>query len=140
MTRVRITGIPQLEARLHAIQRAPAAYGAAWGEHAIENMRSRTPVRTGATRRSYQLAPGIDRVGIRGSKVAFFIDEGVRPHDERARGGGTMVFPEGGRTVFAKKVHHPGYGAKPFLRRAADDAAREAKWAETVDRLWNGAA
>lgn len=56
---------------------------------------------------------------------AVFVHEGTRPHLIRPRTARALRFDVGGRTVFAKSVHHPGTKARPFLRNAAEQVARE---------------
>lgn len=47
-----------------------------------------------------------------------FLIEGTRPHEIAARGGGVLRFVAGGRTVFARNVHHPGTSANDFVEQA----------------------
>lgn len=48
--------------------------------------------------------------------------QGSRPHVIRPRNRRALKFQASGRTVFAKKVNHPGNRANPFLLRAAQQA------------------
>lgn len=51
---------------------------------------------------------------------ALFVHEPTRPHLIRPKNpGGVLRFQVGGRTVFARLVHHPGTKGRPFLRNAA---------------------
>lgn len=43
--------------------------------------------------------------------------DGARPHVIRPRRKKALKFQSGGKTVFAKKVNHPGNRANPFLFR-----------------------
>lgn len=52
---------------------------------------------------------------------APYVNDGTRPHIIRPRTKQALRFRVGGRTVFAKVVHHPGTRARPFL----DDALRQ---------------
>ncbi|MFF2612378.1 hypothetical protein [Kitasatospora sp. NPDC058046] len=47
-----------------------------------------------------------------------YVIEGTRPHIIRPRRAKALRFEVGGRTVFAKVVHHPGTKPNPFLQRA----------------------
>lgn len=48
-----------------------------------------------------------------------FVRGGTRPHEIRPKlEGGFLVFKIGGRTIFAKKVDHPGTKANPYHKRA----------------------
>jgi hypothetical protein len=48
--------------------------------------------------------------------------QGSKPHIIRPRRRRYLKFQAGGRTVFARKVNHPGTRANPFLLRAAQQA------------------
>ncbi len=47
-----------------------------------------------------------------------FVLDGTRPHVIRPRRASALRFELGGRTVFAKKVNHPGTRADNFLLRS----------------------
>jgi hypothetical protein len=48
-----------------------------------------------------------------------FVRGGTAPHEIRPKKvGGSLVFQIGGRTIFAKKVNHPGTKANPYHKRA----------------------
>ncbi|MFJ3545480.1 hypothetical protein ACIPQH_25330 [Streptomyces rubiginosohelvolus] len=47
-----------------------------------------------------------------------FVLDGTRPHVIRPRRASVLRFELGGRTVFAKRVSHPGTRANNFLLRA----------------------
>lgn len=50
---------------------------------------------------------------------APFVEEDTRPHVIRPRRpGGVLRFKVGGRTVYARIVHHPGTTGQHFLARA----------------------
>lgn len=51
-----------------------------------------------------------------------FVHNGTRPHVILPRRGKYLVFEVGGRTVYARRVNHPGNKADPFLTRALRDA------------------
>ena len=87
------------------------------------------PVRTGRLRSSIRAEePRI--FSLRGSvkvgsdlEYAAFVNDGTRPHIIRPRRAQVLRFTVGGRTVFAKVVHHPGTRARPFLDQAAREIA-----------------
>lgn len=56
------------------------------------------------------------------SRYVLAHHDGARPHVIRPRRKRALKFQAGGRTVFAKKVNHPGNRANPFLLRAAQQA------------------
>jgi len=87
------------------------------------------PVRTGRLRGSIRAEePRI--FSLRGSvkvgsdlEYAAFVNDGTRPHIIRPRRAQVLRFTVGGRTVFAKVVHHPGTRPRPFLDRALREVA-----------------
>ena len=87
------------------------------------------PVRTGRLRASIRAEePRI--FSLRGSvkvgsdlEYAGFVNDGTRPHIIRPVRARALRFKVGGKTVFAKLVHHPGTRARPFLDRALREVA-----------------
>jgi phage gpG-like protein len=61
-------------------------------------------------------------------EYAGYVNDGTRPHVIRPRHKQALRFRVGGRTVFAKEVHHPGTRAKPYLDRALQEVARQRGW------------
>jgi hypothetical protein len=66
----------------------------------------------------WTLAGGVSSL----ARHSAFVHKGTRPHVIRARNAPALVFywPKVGRTVFFKRVNHPGTKANPFLERAAE--------------------
>lgn len=56
--------------------------------------------------------------------AAGFVMNGTPEHDIPAKAGGVLRFKWKGRTVYFKKVHHPGTKANPFLWKAMIAASR----------------
>ena len=57
---------------------------------------------------------------------ATFVHNGTKPHPiYPKKAGGVLVFQIGGKTVFARKVNHPGTKAQPFYQAAIDQSANE---------------
>lgn len=53
------------------------------------------------------------------AEYAKFVHDGTKAHIIRPKSpGGVLAFQVGGRTVFARKVNHPGTKADPFFDRA----------------------
>ena len=110
---------PLLRTRLASIQRQIA-----------NQARADVPVLTGNLGRTIrersitQPAPlivegGVDAGG-RDAPYAPFVHQGTRPHVIMPRNARALRFEVGGRTVFARRVNHPGTRARPFLKNAAD--------------------
>lgn len=91
----------------------------------------KAPVDTGNMRRSIGQEPirvfatrvesGVEVT----ANYAAAVENGSGPRVIRPRRKKALKFEIGGRTVFAKSVNHPGTRARPFLRPAAEQAARE---------------
>lgn len=86
-------------------------------------------MRTGRLRSSIRAEP--PRIfSLRGSvkvgsdlEYAAWVNDGTRPHVIRPRTKRYLKFQVGGRTVFARKVNHPGTKPRPFLDRALREVA-----------------
>lgn len=97
----------------------------ALGHRIDANARGRVPVRTGELSRSIG-----HRTFRRGSRAilreqataqhARYYHEGFAPHEIRARNAKALRFywPKAGRVMYLKRVQHPGFAGKPFLRDA----------------------
>jgi hypothetical protein len=53
--------------------------------------------------------------------LARWIAEGTRPHAIEAKAATVLRFIADGKTVYAKRVEHPGTRPHPFLDQALDD-------------------
>ncbi|MER5705988.1 HK97 gp10 family phage protein [Streptomyces sp. NPDC002122] len=88
------------------------------------------PVDTGRLRASIRVERrstfGLRQRWTVGSDVEYapMVNDGTRPHVIRPRTKKALKFKMGGKTVYAKVVHHPGTRANPFLDRALADVAR----------------
>jgi hypothetical protein len=87
-----------------------------------------------------------------GVGYAQAVEFGSRPHTIEPRFKSVLSFPaskadarlsgnvrKGGNRVFAKRVHHPGTKAHPFLTPAAEQAVRETG-IDVLIQAWNDAA
>ena len=97
------------------------------------------PVDTGRLR-----ASGSMRIAERGSAVvgqveytasyAAAVHNGTRPHVIVPRRGRYLRFQVGGRTVYARRVRHPGTPARPYLATALVEVAGRAGFVVSVGR------
>lgn len=144
-TGVKISGGPDLKARLSAISRPFLEIGAEWQQNAVKYARSGAPSRTGHGRSSIHPAALTPRqADIRGAYYLIFIDRGTKAHEIRAPGHGTYAkkakalrFEYRGQTIFAKAVHRRRMARRPFLTKAAQDAIRAPLMADSIIGLWN---
>lgn len=88
------------------------------------------PVKTGALADS--ITWKMDQTGLSGSYgpdpvtvVAKVQEHGSDPYVIRPRNAKALKFKVGGRTVFAKKVNHPGVKGTFYLQRSREAAMRE---------------
>lgn len=136
-----LKGGRELRARLTAIKTVWKPIARKWGRADVLEMRRRVPDRTGRLRKSFRvLSVSGKKVRVGGHYTAYFVDAGPKPHIIAAKGKGDMIFRVKGRTIFARKVHHRGYRARPFRTRAAVEALRQTPQAVEVIKLWNDAA
>lgn len=133
-------GADELARRLKAMSDSPRNMSRTWSDEYVQVARPLIPFRTGKTRRSVH-AGAIRSHGaeIIGSAIAVMIDTGTRPHGIEA-GGRRLRFQDGNRTIFARKVDHPGTRAQPYRMRAALEALRRSRFGDIVTGLWNRAA
>ena len=139
-----IKGMPQLKARLKAVSEVFKPISKQWGTGTARDYGPAVPVRKSSMRAGDGHAPGRlagsfsvrartrNRVVVDGHYTAYFINKGVVAHSMNKRAKGQD------RTVFAKK--HPGYRARPFLKRIAYDNLRTSASAAMMVREWNDAA
>lgn len=136
-----IKGTPELRARLKALKLGFKPAGRDWGNATVRHMRSSVPQRTGRLRRSFRVKNATQkRATVSGHFTAFFIDKGTQAHLIKPRRAERLRWEQGGRTIFARAVHHPRTRAQPFRDRAAKAGLRDAPIANDIIKAWNDAA
>jgi hypothetical protein len=139
----RLKGSPELKARLKAVRQSFKPIGAKWADKTASIYPGMAPTRPATMRAGDGHAPG----RLRGSFVvkkrtaykavvgghysAYFVNKGVKAHSMQKRAAGQD------RTVFAKK--HPGYTARPFLKRGAWQSLDRFPMSDTLIGEWNKA-
>lgn len=132
-----LKGSDQLRARLRAIGTAFKPIGREWADNTAGVAKPLVTFRTGRLRRSIRRKNAtMKRATVAGHYTAFFVDAGTKKHTIVPKGGG-LYFTDRGRTVFAKKVEHPGSRPQPFRQRAAEEGLRRTPMAEYMIKLWN---
>lgn len=97
--------------------------------------------RTGKTAQSFRVESGLESLGatlISGRAVARFLNDGTKAHVITPRRRGVLHFTSNGRSIFARRVQHPGTKPKHFEQIEA--AAAEPRAAAGVDRAAEQAA
>ena len=130
-----LQGSPELKARLEALKTAFKPISKAWAETTVPMIHADAPVRPASMHAGDGHTPGRlagsfrirsrtrTRAVIDGHYTAYFVNKGVRPH-----------------TIFQRGIHHPGYKARPFLKRDAWESLRKHPMAEALIDVWNEAA
>ena len=136
-----VQGSPELRARLRSLRLAFKPLGKSWAEDTRDEARRRIAKKTGKTAASIRVRNASQRKAtVVGSYIANFIDAGTAAHDESPKKAKTLRFVKEGRTICAKKVHHPRVSARPFKRASALEGLRKNPMALEVIRQWNEAA
>jgi hypothetical protein len=138
---VSLKGGRELRARLKALRLAFKPIGREWAEDAADIAKRKVAQNTGKTRRSFRVKNATQRrATVVGNHTAYFIDAGPKRHPIVAKRAPRLIFQAGGRTIFAKKVNHPGYRGRPFRAAAAHEALRRNPLAQGIIEQWNNAA
>jgi hypothetical protein len=136
-----LQGDKELRARLKAIRQASQPIVKSWAADTVVYAKAHVPARTGTLRKSLRIRNASQRgATLVGAYWANFIDAGTRAHDERPKSRKAMRYGSPGSVRFAKRIHHPRTGARPFKRAAAEYGLRKNPMAATVLKLWNDAA
>jgi hypothetical protein len=137
----KLRGADDLRKRLRALGMTFKPLGRQWGRETVALSRPQIPNRTGKTRRSLRVRhANMKRATVYGSFVASIIDKGAKPHEIKARKSARLVFQAGGRTIFARSVHHRGVRGKRYAGKAARTALRRVDMAQQLIDQWNRAA
>lgn len=89
----------------------------------LNRTRALTPVRTGTLRAGSAMVMKVSPTAVTGrveNRIKYFypVHEGASPHVIRPRRRKLLKFQVGGRTVYARKVNHPGNKGNPFMTKA----------------------
>lgn len=158
-----IQGLPQLQARLRAI--SPAQGGGKLmqrlGLRTVREAKLMVPRKTGNLGRSIRLTryTTTEALVTAGANYAAYVELGTKPHEitprakkalrwaataagRRLTGSPRVAAQRGqlGGVVFAKRVHHPGTKAQPYLFPGAVKAIEKSGLATEIIKSWNGAA
>lgn len=136
-----LKGKKELTSRLKAIRLAFKPIGREWADRTVAAARPQVPAVTGKTRRSLRRRHSSQkRATVYGSFVAGILDKGAKPHTILAKKAPALVFQAGGKTIFARKVHHRGVRGSGYAKRAAAEGMRKTPAAELIIAEWNRAA
>lgn len=86
----------------------------------VPAMADKTPVKTGHTAASWEIdLQGDDFYLVNtNGMIAKFLDEGTKPHIITPKNKKALNFEWKGREVIVKKVHHPGFEGRFFVKKA----------------------
>lgn len=96
-------------------------------ERLAQKIREKAPVRTGRLRQSVTIRFGVESIDV-GPTVEYapFVEYGTKPHIIFPRFRRALRFTAGGETIFAKRVFHPGFPGRFFVRSAHEEFLDEA--------------
>lgn len=135
-----LKGTNELRARLRAIQTSFKPIGREWADTTAGVAKPMVPVRTGRLRASIRRKnASMKLASVAAHFTAFFVDAGPKAHTIVPKKANRLAFQVEGRTVFARKVSHPGYRPRPFRERAATEGLRRTPMAQQMIKLWNSA-
>jgi hypothetical protein len=141
MPSTRIKGGPQLKARLAAIPAGAPGLVGLWAEDAASLMRQNAPASSRPASRKFEPRTRGLRGAVYGAYWWIFVDRGTKRHVIYGAGAKNppeiLRFSRGGRTIFAKKVNHPGQRRRAFITRSAQDAFSSSALHEGIVKLWN---
>lgn len=95
--------------------------------HQVKTYHDRTGTLSKETKANKVFAnsDGAEAEMVAATPYASLVEGGTKPHEIRAKGGGSLAFPgSDGETVFRKVVHHPGTKPRPFMGPAYQKAER----------------
>lgn len=134
----KLRGAEDLRKRLRAIGVTFKPLGRQWGRETVKLSRPQVPAVTGKTRRSLRVRhANMKRATVYGSFVASILDRGAQPHVIKARKSPRLVFQAGGRTIFARSVHHRGVRGRRYATKAGREALRRVGMAQALVDQWN---
>lgn len=111
------------------------------GELLAKTMREKAPVKTGFLRDSIIMRKNSGWVEVGPTaRYAPYVEFGTRPHVIEPVHANVLAFEIGGRTVFAKRVHHPGFPGRFFVRSTKEECLPkiQALIKETYELLFKG--
>jgi hypothetical protein len=137
----RLYGGSDLKARLTSVANVPPDFAKVWADETAKTMRATAPNARRAESHVFTTRVLRLKAAVYGAFWWIFVDRGTKAHDIFGSGGknppDTLMFSEGGNTIFAKKVHHPRTRRNPFISRAAQNALTGSPWVDTVVKHWN---
>lgn len=138
---MKITGGSDLRARLASIPAGAPEMVAVWAEDAARRMRDTAPNAKRPQSSQFGTKARGHRAAVYGAFWWIFVDRGAKRHTifgaGRQNPPDTLKFSRGGRTIFAKKVNHPGQRRQPFISRAAQEALDGSPLAAVIIKRWN---
>ena len=133
-----LQGGEQLKARLRAMRLAFKPMGKDWATDTAQQSNRTAPQRTGRLSRSHKVKSVTQR---KATVVALFygvfVNRGTRPHTIKARNAPALIFNVGGRTIFARSVHHRGSRGTRYVDKAAHRALAKHVDKDALIEAWN---
>lgn len=109
-------------------------------DNIVKDAQKKAKKKTGALSRSIKAnykRQGLDAEIKADVEYASYVEYGTRAHIIRPKGKKALVFNNGNKLCFSKKVRHPGTKASPFLTPAFDENIP--RFIKDLEEVLNGA-
>ncbi len=128
------TKIGRLQSGLRQMPRLMLEQGSA----VIENdLKRNVPVRTGRLRDSITREVFENHAIVRtNSGYGRYVNDGTQPHIIYPKHGRFLRFEIEGKTIYAKRVRHPGFTGRHFVESTISESLP--KIIELIKRIWDG--
>ncbi len=92
------------------------------GDLIAKTMKQKAPVRTGFLKNSIVIRKGKSHVEVSPTaSYAAYVEFGTKPHIIEPANASVLAFEVGGQTVFAKRVQHPGFPGRFFVKSTKEE-------------------
>jgi hypothetical protein len=133
----RITGGPELRARLTNVVRNADFMEAVWAKDAAARIKADAPTDRGRGKASIRAGASRGRGAVFGAFWLVFVDRGTKAHEIIARKASVLRFEYRGRVIFAKKVQRRAMRRRPFITRGAQEALAGLPIRDAIIQAWN---
>lgn len=134
---MRITGGPELKARLASVVASAADIERAWARDASRRIAVKAPRRTGALANSITDGEKAGKGAVFGNWYGVILDRGTKAYPIRPRRAKALHYTYRGRTIFSKKSNRRRLRRRPFITQGAQDALRSTAMTNAIVAAWN---
>ena len=133
MYRITINGLSNLTKNLGGVETASnAIFKNAMDQSltAVTNIaKANSPFKTGKLRRSIHpiMKNVLEGQVSTGTEYAKYVEEGTRPHVIVPKRAKVLAFKVGGSMVFARRVNHPGFAGRWYMKKSGQQSVNVVK-------------